>query len=231
MRYIAGAFFLLMVSPSMAEKILTVGTTGDYEPVTWLDPASGEYVGEDIDLVRAFAAAEGYEVAFVPTTWATLMGDLLAGKFQMAAGGISKTADREKLALVSDPIATTGKVALVRCGEEAKYGSLASIDRASIRVVENRGGTNQPFALAKIKEAVIILVPHNALAFEYLENDRADVMFTDATEAIYHQQQREGLCAVNPDKPYTHIEKVFLFRKEEGVLRDRFNAWLSSRVQ
>jgi len=213
----------------MANEILKVGTTGDYPPVSWFDPVTGQYGGQDIDLVRDFAAAEGFDVTFVKTTWATLMDDLLAGKFQMAAGGIAKTAERAKLALVSDPIATTGKVALVRCGEEAKYGSLAAIDQASTRVIENRGGTNQPFALAEIKEAVIILVPHNALAFDYLENDRADVMFTDSIEGVYHQEQREGLCAVNPDKPFTHVEKVFLFRKDEGALRDAFNAWFAAR--
>jgi len=98
MRYFAGLALLFMtVVPSMAEKTLTVGTTGDYEPVTWFDPATGDYVGEDIDLVRAFAAAEGYRVTFVRTTWAMLIDDLLAGKFEMAAGGISKTAARAKI--------------------------------------------------------------------------------------------------------------------------------------
>jgi cyclohexadienyl dehydratase len=226
---VAILFFLLSLGSPMADETLKVGTTGDYEPVSWFDPATGQYVGQDIDLVREFAAAEGYDVTFVRTTWATLMSDLLAEKFQMAAGGIAKTAERAKRALVSDPIAMTGKVALVRCGEESKYGTLAAIDQAPTRVIENRGGTNQPFALAEIKEAVIILVPHNELAFDYLENDRADVMFTDSIEAVYHQEQREGLCAVNPDNPLTHVEKVFLFRKDERPLRDRFNAWLASR--
>jgi cyclohexadienyl dehydratase len=213
----------------MAKETLKVGTTGDYEPVTWFDSATGQYVGEDIDIVRDFSAAEGYDVTFVRTTWPMMMSDLLAGKFQMAIGGISKTAERTKHALVSDPIAMTGKVALVRCGKEGKYGSLAAIDQSGTRVIENRGGTNQPFALSEIKHAVIILVPDNEMAFDYLENDRADVMFTDSVEALYHQQQREGLCAVNPDKPFTHIANVFLFRKDGSALRDQFNAWLAAR--
>jgi cyclohexadienyl dehydratase len=229
-RYIAAVFLALSLSgATMAERTLTVGTTGDYAPVTWFDTGSGEYVGEDIDLVRAFARASGYAVTFVRTTWSSLMSDLIAGKFQMAVGGISGTAERAKLGLVSIPIATTGKVALVRCGEEERYGSLAEIDQVGTRVIENRGGTNQPFALAEIKHAVIILVPDNDMAFEYLENDSADVMFTDSIEAVYHQQEREGLCAVKPDKPFTHVDKVFLFQKDEGALRDAFNAWFATQ--
>lgn len=213
----------------MAEKTLLVGTTGDYQPVTWLDPKTGRYVGHAIDTVKAFGEAEGCAVNFVPTTWQTMMADLLDGKFQMAAGGISRTEARARAALLSDPITTTGKVALVRRGNEGKYASLASINHPDTRVVENRGGTNQQFALTQMEHAVIVLVPTNQMAFQYLEEDRADVMFTDAEEAVYWQQQREGLCAVAPDRPYTHSEKVYMFRKDEAVLRDSFNRWLANQ--
>jgi cyclohexadienyl dehydratase len=212
----------------MAQKPLTVGTTGDYRPLTWLDPKTGHYVGEAIDLVEAFAAAEGYEVTFVPTTWPTMMSDLQAGRFQMAAGGISDTPEREQEVLVSDPVGTTGKVALVRCGDEAKYGSLDAIDQAGTRVVENRGGTNQRFALTEMDKAVVIVVPSNAMPFEYIRDGKADVMFTDSTEATYYEQQHSGLCAVHPDQPYTHVDKVFLFRRDEKALHDAFDAWFAS---
>lgn len=213
----------------MAEETLTVGTTGDYEPVTWRDPTTGNYVGDDIDLMQAFAANAGHDLSFVQTTWATMLDDLTAGRFRMAVGGITRTDGRARRALVSDPVATTGKVAPVRCGEEDRYASLAAIDQTSTRIVENRGGTNQPFALAETSHAVVILVPDNAMAFDYLENDKADVMFTDSIEAVYHQKQREGLCAVHPERPYTRAQRVFLFRKDEGPLRDAFNRWLAIR--
>ena len=210
----------------MADQTLTVGTTGDYPPVTVRDPESGAYRGRAIELIEAFAAAEGMAVTFVPTTWATMMEDLASGRFRIAAGGISKTAKRAEEALLSDPVATTGKVALVRAADAATYTSLDAINRPGVRVVENRGGTNEPFALTRIDRAVVIIVPDNAMAFAYLEKGEADVMFTDAEEAVWRQSRGEGLAAVNPDKPYTHSEKVFLFGKGEAALRDRFNAWL-----
>lgn len=213
---------------AMADKSLLVGTTGDYEPVTWYDEKSGHYVGQAIEVVEEFAAATGHAVTFVPTSWPGMMSDLMAGKFQMAAGGITRTKERARLALLSDPIATTGKVALVRRGEEEKYGSLEAIDRVGTRVVENRGGTNQLFALSATHKAVVILVPDNAMAFDYLEAGKADVMFTDAIEAVYHQAHDKGLRAVKPNKPYTQSDRVFLFRKDEAALRDAFNRWLAA---
>ncbi len=50
-------------------------------------------------------------------------------------------------------------------------------------------------------------------------------MFTDSIEAVYKMQQNKNLCAVNPEKPYTKNEKVFLFRKDQQQLRQIFNQW------
>jgi cyclohexadienyl dehydratase len=227
----AAAFLLpfLLMGPAMAETTLTVGTTGDYPPLTAYDAATGRYSGDDIDLVEAFAADRGMTVTFIATTWPTMMDDLLAGKFRMAVGGISATPERARQALLSDPIAITGKVALVRSGEEAEYASLAAIDRPGVRVVENPGGTNESFAEGRMKHATVTLVADNADAFTALETGAADVMFTDSVEAVWHQSQHEGLVAVHPDRPYTRVEKVFVFAKDETALRDAFNRWLRRR--
>lgn len=208
---------------------MRVGTTGDYPPVTYRDPKTGRFSGQDISLIEAFAEDEGYRVELVMTTWPTLMQDLLAGRFEVAVGGISRTEERAAQALLSRPLAITGKVALVRCGDQERYGSLAAIDTPETRVVEDRGGTNEQFARAHLKHAALIVVPDNQEPFDYLREGRADVMLTDSIEAVWRQQTTAGLCAVRPDEPYTRVEKVFMFRKGQGALRDRFDRWFAAR--
>jgi cyclohexadienyl dehydratase len=220
---------LRIMVAGMSEPILRVGTTGDYPPVTCHDPRTGRFSGQDIALIEAFARDQGFRLEMVLTTWPTLVQDLMAGKFQVAVGGISDTDRRESEALVSEPIGRTGKVALVRCGEEARYGSIEAIDTPETTVVEDRGGTNEQFALAHIRQAVLVLVPDNQMPFAYLLERKADVMFTDSVEAVWRQQTTPGLCAVRPDVPYTRVDKVFLFRKGEGELRDRFDRWFAAR--
>jgi cyclohexadienyl dehydratase len=217
---------VIMVSGTN-EPILRVGTTGDYPPLTYHDPQTGRYSGQDIALIETFASDQGYRLELVPTTWPTLMQDLMAGSFRVAVGGISKTHRRATQALVSKPLAITGKVALARRGEEMRYASIKAIDTPETTVVEDRGGTNEEFALANIEHAVLILLPDNQMPFAYLLDRRADVMFTDSVEAVYRQQTTPGLCAVHPDEPYTRVEKVFLFRKDEVELRDRFDRWFA----
>lgn len=225
------AFVLAGMAGAQAET-LRVGSTGDYRPLTWYDPASGTFSGTDIDLIEAFAKDRGLDIRFVKTTWPTLGADLAAGRFAAAIGGISRTPERARDFLLSTTIARTGKVALVRCGEVSRFGSLADIDRPATTVVENRGGTNEAFAMKTIKRAALILVPNNAAPFSYLKDGRADVMFTDSIEALYQAKNSDSaLCAVNPDKPYTHIEKVVMFARDRRKLRDTFNAWFKTRPQ
>ncbi|MEZ5788495.1 MAG: transporter substrate-binding domain-containing protein [Xanthobacteraceae bacterium] len=206
--------------------LLRIGTTGDYPPVSSYDASTGEFSGQDVALIRDFARDQGYALEFVLTRWPSLMQDLLAGQFEIAVGGISRTQQRETLALTSQPIGFTGKVALVRGGEESKYCSLAAIDTAETTVVEDRGGTNEQFARAHIKRAKLTILPDNEAPFASLLDRRADVMFTDSVEALYRQQTTPGLRAVRPEQPYTRVKKIFLFRKDQKALRDQFDNWL-----
>lgn len=219
----------MTVVSAQTDAVLRVGTTGDYPPLTYKVPQTDRFSGEDIQLIEAFANDQCYRLELVLTTWPTLMQDLTGGRFVVAVGGITKTDRRASEALVSRPLATTGKVALVRSEDQARYGSLEAIDTPGTTVVEDRGGTNEQFALAHIRQATLILLPDNQMPFAYLLDRRADVMFTDSIEAIYRQQTMPGLCAVRPDEPYTRTEKVFLFRKDQRTLRDRFDRWFAAR--
>jgi cyclohexadienyl dehydratase len=210
-------------------KTIRVCTTGDYPPVTSYDAGTGTFSGEDIALIEEFARNQGLGLEFVLTTWPSLLADLCAEQFEIAVGGISRTEERQKLALVSRPLAITGKVALVRRGEEQRYGSLEAIDRPGTTVVEDRGGTNEQFARSHIKQARLVVLPDNHSPFDHLLDGTVDVMFTDSVEALYRQEIMPELCAVHPDRPYTRVEKVFLFRKDQGALRDRLDRWIDAR--
>lgn len=215
-----------MSKDDAAQARLRVGTTGDYPPVTCHDPSTGTFSGQDIALIREFARDQHYTVEFVLTSWPSLLQDLLGGLFEIAVGGISWTERRAALALTSEPIGFTGKVALVRRGEESKYGSLEAIDTARTVVVEDSGGTNERFARRHVQRAMLTVLPDNEMPFAYLLDRRADVMFTDSVEALYRQTIMPELRAVRPQQPYTRVEKVFLFRKDRQALRDQFDHWL-----
>ena len=51
---------------------LLVGTTGDYRPLSFRDPATGQYWGFGIELAEAMADRMGVTAEFVGTSWPTL---------------------------------------------------------------------------------------------------------------------------------------------------------------
>ena len=86
----------------MERGVLRVGSTGDYNPMSYLDPETNRYVGFDAALAEDLAARLGVEIEYVPTSWPTLTEDTMAGKFDLAICGITITDTRKEAMLMSD---------------------------------------------------------------------------------------------------------------------------------
>ena len=97
-----------------AGGVLRVGTAGDYQPMSYLDPETNTYVGFDAELAEDLAVSLGVEIEYVKTSWPTLMEDTLAGKFDLAVCGITVTDARKEQALMSDGYLENGKTVLCR---------------------------------------------------------------------------------------------------------------------
>ncbi|WP_395680655.1 transporter substrate-binding domain-containing protein [Inquilinus sp.] len=210
--------------------VLTVCTTGDYKPFTYLDPAKGEYEGIDIDMARDLAAVLGVKAEFVKTSWKTLMADFTSGACDMAVGGISVTMQRQKLAFFSIPIDVDGKTPITKCENVDKFQTVEQIDQPGVTVVEPPGGTNEAFVREKIKTATITIFPDNTKIFDEILAGRADVMITDASETRLQQKLRPGLCAVHPDQPFTFAEKAYLLPRGDVVFKAFIDQWLHLRL-
>ena len=70
--------------------------TGDYKPFTYLNPATKEYEGYDVDAMEELGKDLGVEVRYVNTTWSNMMKDLQADKFDIAVGGVTRNTARQK---------------------------------------------------------------------------------------------------------------------------------------
>lgn len=222
---IAGYFLFIRVA--FATTTILIGTTGDYPPLS-AKTESG-FVGTDIAIIKSFAKDHKLDLRFVPTSWQSLSDDLSSGKFILAVGGISANPERSKLFYLSIPIESSAKVPMIRCSDKAKYSQFSLIDSESVIISENRGGTNQDFALKNIKHAVIRLTPKNDAAIASLTTNPplADVMFTDNIEVDYRHQLNHNLCLADIPEKFPGNPKVFIFAKtEEGKkLQQLFNQW------
>lgn len=204
---------------------LSVCTTGDYKPYSYLRP-DGQYEGIDVAMAQSLAESLEAEVKWVPTTWKTLMPDFLAKDCDIAVGGISITLQRQQQAWYAKSLGTDGKIPLVRCEDQAHYETVAQMNRADVRLVEPAGGTNEAFVHRYLPEAQLNLFHDNVTIFQQLVDHKADVMITDASEALYQQKRFPGLCAVNPDQPLQYGEKAYLLPRDDMSWKQYVDQWL-----
>ncbi|CAE6777776.1 Cyclohexadienyl dehydratase [Paraburkholderia aspalathi] len=227
---LAQSFAFAQTPPSTLARvtqsgILRVCTPGDYKPFSF-QRAPGEFEGLDVDLMGSLATALNAKPQFVKTTWANLLPDFVAGKCDIAAGGISVSLERQKQAYFSTPYMVNGKTPLTRCENVAKYQSIEAIDQPSVRVIANPGGSNEKFARTKLSHAQLTMHSDNLTIFDEIIKGHADVFVTEAAEAIVQSKAHPELCAVNPDKPLQYAEMGYLLPNGDDVFKHFVDQWL-----
>ena len=221
---------------------LRVGTTGDYPPFSRRngeaahDESRGApnlqqttYEGIDIDLARDLAASLAVKLELVPTSWPGLIPDLLAGEYDLAMSGISRTLARAESGYFSIAYHVGGKTPITRCAHVSRFNSLDRIDRPGVRLIVNPGGTNEKFINDKITRATRILHQDNRTIFDALLNAQADVMITDSIEVQLQTRLHRGLCPSMPGQLLTYQEKGYLMPQDQR-LKEVVNLWLEQRL-
>ncbi len=208
-----------------ARGTIRIGTTGDYIPMSYLNPETGEYEGIDAELSKIIADSLGVKIEYVPTTWPTLTDDTLADKFDIALCGISRNFARAKIMAMSDAYGegAFGKTILCRQEDAKKFLSLADIDKPDVRVMINPGGTNEKFAKANLKKAKLIVHQENADIPRQIAEKNADIMITETVEAAQYIRKDKRLAAPLMDKPFTRHSCGILMQKGDQEFLNYIN--------
>ena len=215
----------------MDQGVLKVGTTGDYQPMSYLDPDTGEYVGFDNELTKDLAGEMGVEIQYVETSWPTLMEDTLAGKFDLAICGITVNDARKEQALMSDGYIVNGKTILCRAEDADKYTSLEAINRPEVRVMVNPGGLNEQFARENLPDVTLIIHDVNQEIPGLVASGEADIMITEIMEAGYYVGQDSRLAAPLVQEPFTHGEIGVLMPKGSEDLLNYVDEFLKKEKE
>lgn len=196
------------------EKVIRVGTPGDYRPFSILE--NGKYSGHDIDVIEMMARELGVEIQYVPTSWPTIMKDYADDKFDIAVGGLARTLTRAKAAELLPPYAPFAKVALVRVEQKDKFKKPEDLNRPDVRVIKNPGGTNEIYVDTNLKKAQVALHPVNNEIPGMIAEGKGDVMITEHDEARAYVKKDARLYAAYMDAPLTPFNfKGFMMQKDD----------------
>lgn len=211
--------------------VLKVGTTGDFMPFSYQKSTeSGAYYGLDIELAKDLAKSLGVDVQFVKTTWPSLLSDLQSNAFDIGMSGITITLERQKNALFSIPLLSSGKAAITRDENVNLYSTLESINSEGVRVIVNPGGTNELFSRENFPKATIVLNEDNLSIFQKIVDGEADIMITDAMETLIQERLHPELEAINADKPFNFFEMGYLLPTDH-IFKAYVDQWLNLRLK
>lgn len=136
-KFTAAAFAALLASTAVQAVTYTVGTGATYRPFEYEAP-NKEIVGFDIDLMKAIAKAQGFDVEFVNTTWSTIFPALNNGDRDIIMSGITITDKRKEAVDFSEPYFLAHQLILTSSNLQIK--SLKDLEGKLIAVVNASAG-------------------------------------------------------------------------------------------
>ncbi len=203
---------------------LRVCSPGDYKPFSYAKP-DGSFEGIDIDLIQSAAKSLGVEVVMVKSTWPTLMNDYLE-KCDVAVGGISVSTERAKKVNFTSAYMVNGKAPITKCENVSKFQTVADLNKPTVTVITNPGGSNERFVRANLPLAKVIVFNDNVTIFDEILKGNADVMISESVETMVQQKLRPGLCAVNPEQPLQYGEMGYMLPRGDSSMKNWFDTWL-----
>ena len=159
-----------------------IGTTGDFNPMSFRDTASNEYKGFDISAMEQLAKDLGVKIEWVVTEWAQLVAGIAANRFDIFSGA-SVSMARAKTAAFTLPYLEAGTVPLSLKSNAAKFNSWDSINTAGTRVAVSLGTVFEEQARRHFPKAEVKGVQAPATGFQEVLANRADVTITSNVEA------------------------------------------------
>jgi polar amino acid transport system substrate-binding protein len=219
---------LLAVSPVLtscfqkANKVLVV-TDATYPPFEYVDEKTSEIIGFDIDLMKAIAQKENFEIEFMDVRFEPLLEDMAQGKYDAAISAISITEERKKDMLFSDPYFVAGHVITVRKDNTTITGK----DSLKGKTVGVKTGTTSAVEISEMHDVTMKTYADYKEPFQALMNGEIDAVVSDNIFALNY-------VAKNPDKlkiagePFTQEYYAIAVAKNKTELLAKINAGLKT---
>ncbi len=201
--------------PVQAVKELKVVTEAGFAPFEMTE--NGEYVGFDMDLIRAIAKAEGYEVKISHLGFESLIPAVQSGKADCAIAGMSINPDRQKSVDFSKPYFDAGLIIAV--SKDTK-GVSTPDDLKGKRIacqVGTIGADAANSVKAKDSKTEVKVFDNIGEAFMELEKGGVDAVINDQAVTAYY------IKTTGKDKTKM-VGEVFSAEDQYGIAVKKGNA-------
>jgi cyclohexadienyl dehydratase len=221
-----------LLNTILGSGVIKIGTTGDYPPFSGRVTATGAYEGFDIDVAEKLAADLGVKLELVQTSWDTLVAGIGAGKYAVAASGITVTLERLKAVAFADPYLRPTLVPIIDKKSADKFKSWKDLDKPGVKIALQLGTAAEEAVKRRFKNAELYSV--NAPVIDYTEilAGRADAT---VTENLYFMQvigkEYPNLAMVDPNNPLEGSFVSLMTVQGDQVWLNWLNAWVREKQE
>ncbi len=99
----AAAALALSLGSATAQDVVRLGTEGLYPPFNFIDDATGELTGFEIELGNILCERAGLTCEWVTNDWDTIIPNLVAGSYDAIMAGMSITDARREMIAFTEP--------------------------------------------------------------------------------------------------------------------------------
>lgn len=172
-----------------------IATDTTFAPFEFRD-SSGELVGIDMDLMRAIAEKQGFEVEFRSLGFNAALQALTSNQADGVIAGMSITEERQEVYDFSDPYFTGTMTLAVNDGDEGEIGDWSDLDGKTL--VVKTGSMSEDVARERQEEYgyEITALDQTTTLVESVKSGNADALMDDYPVIAYGVQQGSGLVTV-----------------------------------
>ncbi len=203
-----------------------IGTEGAYPPFNSLT-SDGQLVGFDIDIAKALCTEMKVECEFVTQDWDGIIPGLLAGKFDAIIASMSITEERKKKVGFTNKYYNTPPAIAVP--KDSSLEGTSNEDLDGVLLGAQSSTTHSNYAEEKLGNADLKLYPTPDEYKLDIANGRLDAVIDDVVVLSEWVDSDAGDCCkilgtLTPDLEINGPGAGIAIRKEDGELRDMFNA-------
>ena len=229
------AFLLLLISSnvfgeSRLQKILEngelrVGTTGDWNPMTFKNPSNNEYEGFEIEIVKQLASDMGVKIVFIPTEWKTLVNGIISNKYDISTSA-SLSAKRALSTGYTNSYFKLATVPLTLKKHLKNFQSWEDINKEGVNVAVTLGTTQEQQAKQIFPNANLKIIESPARDFQEVLAERAEVHITSNIEAATLIKTYPEMAIIPVKKPKYPTPLAWLVPQNDQVLINYLNHWI-----
>lgn len=225
---------------------LVLGLDTSFPPMGFIDPATGETVGFDIDLAQEVATRLGVELVCQPINWDAKEMELNAGNIDCIWNGMTITPARLESMNVSMPYLRNEQVLVVR--SDAGISSPEDLAGKTLGLQAGSSANDALDAAEEFKATLGEVIPfdENLTALMDLNLGGLDAVLADIVVVDYYTKVNDypftvlaeslapeeyGIAFRKADDALrVEVEKVLLEMKEDGTLQKISEYWFGEDI-